>query len=171
MDKYVPIQLQKYNHPTPIKPQHSPFPAEPKKYGKDAQKSPPEDISALLDNVKKKQIEKIVGSFLWYARAIDSTMRPALSAIAAQQNKPTETTWHRLHHFLDYAATHPTATVRFYASGMILNVHSDASYLTEPKARSRIGGHFFLSNLPQKNTPIKINGTITTICSILKHVA
>ena len=88
-----------------------------------------------------------------------------------QQNKPTERTWHRLHHFLDYAATHPTATVRFYASDMILNVHSDASYLTKPKARSRIGGHFFLSNLPQKNTPIKINDTITTICSILKHVA
>ena len=58
MDKYVPMQLQKYNHPTPSKPQHSPFPSEPKKYGKDAQQSPPDDTSALLDNVKEKQIEK-----------------------------------------------------------------------------------------------------------------
>ena len=170
MDKYFPMQLKKYNHPTPSKPQHSPFPSEPKKYGKDAQQSPPDDNTALLDNVKKKQIEKIVGSFLWYARAIDSTMRPALSAIAAQQSKPTEKTWKQLLHFLDYAATHPSATVRFYASNMILNVHSDASYLTEPKARSRIGGHFFLGSLPQTNQPIHLNGTIATVCSILKHV-
>jgi len=27
---------------------------------------------------------------------------------------------------------------------MILKVHSDASYLSEPKARSRCGGHFYL---------------------------
>jgi hypothetical protein len=50
---------------------------------------------------------------------------------------------------------------------MILAVHSDASYLSEPKARSRAGGHFFLS------TNAKIppnNGAILNIAHIIKHV-
>ena len=34
--------------------------------------------------------------------------------------------------------------MRFYASDMILNIHSDASYLSVKDARSRAGGHFFL---------------------------
>ena len=50
---------------------------------------------------------------------------------------------------------------------MKLVVHSDASYLSEPKARSRSGGHFFLSNeatIPQNN------GTILNTAHIIKHV-
>ena len=54
---------------------------------------------------------------------------------------------------------------------MVLNVHSDASYLTAPKARSRAGGHFFLGSLPRKGCPIKLNGAILTLCTILKCVA
>ena len=34
-----------------------------------------------------------------------------------------------------------------------------------------IGGHFFLSNGPQGSIPIQLNGTIETVCTILKHVA
>jgi hypothetical protein len=31
---------------------------------------------------------------------------------------------------VDYLATHPDATIRYHASDMILNIHSDASYLS-----------------------------------------
>ena len=54
---------------------------------------------------------------------------------------------------------------------MILQVNSDASYLTEPNAQVRIGGHFFLSNSPQRSMTIQLNGTIETVCGIVKHVA
>ena len=50
---------------------------------------------------------------------------------------------------------------------MVLAVHSDASYLSEPKARSRAGGHFFLSTnsiIPPNN------GAILNIAHIIKHV-
>ena len=50
---------------------------------------------------------------------------------------------------------------------MILAVHSDASYLSEPKVRSRAGGHFFLSN--DENNPNN-NGAILNIAHIIKHV-
>ena len=48
--------------------------------------------------------------------------------------------------FLDYAATNNEAVVAYYTSGMILAVHSDASYLSELKACSQAWANFFLSN-------------------------
>jgi hypothetical protein len=67
--------------------------------------------------------------------------------------------------------TNPNAKIRYRASSMILNVHSDASYLSAPKARSRAGGYFFHSRIPQDAKPIIINGAIHITCTILKLVA
>jgi hypothetical protein len=58
---------------------------------------------------------------------------------------------------------------------MVLHVHSDASYLSEPKARSRAAGHFFFGptpddpNKPPANQPPR-NGAIHTLCQILRNV-
>ena len=46
--------------------------------------------------------------------------------------------------FMDYAASNPDAVVTYRASDMVLALHIDASYLTEPQARSKAGGHVFL---------------------------
>ena len=54
---------------------------------------------------------------------------------------------------------------------MILNIHSDTSYLSERKSKSRASGHFFLDRLPRDGKPIKLNGTVYTLCTILKFVA
>ena len=81
----------------------------------------------------------------------------------------------RTNHFLDYVATHPDATLKFHASDMILWAHSDASYLSEPKARSRAGGFYYLSSKPQY--PITatqpappLDGAIATKSKILDNV-
>ena len=95
----------------------------------------------------------------------------ALSEISSQQSAPTENTMKRVNQFLDYMWTHPDAIIRYRASDMILNVHSDASYLSAPKARSRAGGYFFLGSLPRDGDPIKLNGAIHVTCTILKLVA
>ena len=68
-------------------------------------------------------------------------------------------------------ARHPDAIVRFHASDMILNIHSDASYLTTPKSRSCARGHFFLGTVSVDRQPIKSNDTIHSLCKILKFVA
>jgi hypothetical protein len=67
--------------------------------------------------------------------------------------------------------THPDAIIWYRASDMILNVHSDASYLSAPKTCSRAGGYFFLGSIPQDGDPIKLNGAIHITCTILKLVA
>ena len=81
---------------------------------------------------------------LYYGRAIEDTIPPALSAIVSEQTTATEATMAmgRIIHLLDYLATHPDGVIMFRASDMILNVHSDASYLSEKKAKSRMEGYF-----------------------------
>ena len=54
---------------------------------------------------------------------------------------------------------------------MILNIHSDASYLSASNARSRAGGYFFLGDVPTDNKPIFINGAIQIVCTVLRLVA
>ncbi len=77
-----------------------------------------------------KQVQKIVGSILYYARAVDMTVLMALSLIASKQTKGIKHTVEKAYQVLDYLASHPDAVVRFRASDMVLNIHSDASYLS-----------------------------------------
>ena len=68
------------------------------------------------------------------------------------QKKATPT--EQIKQFLDYAATNPDAILTYQASDMILIAHSNASYLSEPKALSQAGGQVFMSTstaFPPKN--------------------
>jgi len=170
MPGYIKTQLQKYKHLPPPKPQNCPYRPQPKKYGKAAQDVITEDESKPVDDKRKKQIQKIVGSILWYARAVNLTVLMALSTIAGEQSKATENTEDTVEQLLDYLASHPNATIQYRASDMILNIHSDASYLSESKARSRACGHYFLGWVPKDGEPIKLNGAIFTLCNVLKWV-
>ena len=69
--------------------------------------------------------------------------------------------------FLDYAATHPDAIVTYRASNMVLGIHSDASYLSETGARSRAGGHFYMSNDTQFPPN---NGAVHNVAQIINAV-
>ena len=143
----------------------------PQKYGKAAQDTEPPDDSPKLDAAGKKYIQGVTGSFIFYGRAVDPTISHALSEIASEQSEPTEKTMDKAKKFMDYMWTHPDAVICYYASDMILQVHSDASYLTAPKARSRVGGHCFLGKVPLNGEPIFLNGAIHTEASISKYVA
>jgi hypothetical protein len=70
--------------------QHCPYSPEPKKYGADAQSPLPTDEPRKLTDAEIKQVQKIVGSILYYARAVDLTVLMALSTIASEQTKGTE---------------------------------------------------------------------------------
>jgi hypothetical protein len=71
---------------------------------------------------------------------------------------------------LDYLATNLDATIQFKASDMIMNVHSNASYLSESDACSHACGHFFMGWSPKDGDPIKLNGAFFTLCTILQFV-
>jgi hypothetical protein len=91
-----------------------------------------------------KEIQHIIGSIIYYAHAINITVLMALSSIAIKQTKVTTSTMEKAKQLLNYLGTNPDATMRFKASNMIMNVHLDASYLSEVNARSRACEHFFM---------------------------
>jgi hypothetical protein len=59
------------------------------------------------------------------------------------------------------------AVLSSHVSNMVLAVHSNASYLSKPKAHNQAGGHFFLLS----NTTVPPNnGAILNIVHIIKKV-
>eukprot|EP00957_Ditylum_brightwellii_P066793 5068307-Ditylum_brightwellii.AAC.1 len=83
-----------------------------------------------------KRVQDIVGTLLYYSRAVDPTLAAVLSTIASQQANAKKKTGEACHQLLNYVAMHLNAAVRFMASDMILAVHSDVLYLSESNARS-----------------------------------
>ena len=73
----------------------------------------------------------------------------------------------KLDQFLDYAASQEQAVLTYEASDMVLAVHSDASYLRESKARSRAGGHLFVSE--DVSFPLN-NESVLKIAQIMKII-
>ena len=144
MPNYVHKNLVKYGHEKLRKPQHCPYEPAPNKHGKESNEITEEPESPRVNNEKKKYVQQVVGSFQYYARAVDPTIQQALSAMAEEHSNPTEKALRRVSQCLDYMATHPDTIIHFYASDMISNVHSDTSYPKVSNMRSRAGGYFFL---------------------------
>ena len=98
---------------------------------------------------------------------MDSTLLCPISEIASQSATPTEDTLQHNQQLLDYIATQEEDVLKFNASDTKLAAHSDTSYLSETKACSRAGGHFFLS---KDSTIPQNNGAVLKIAHIIKHV-
>ncbi len=66
--------------------------------------------------------------------------------------------------FLDYMASQDKAVLTYKASNMVLAVHSNTSYLSEPKACSRTGRHMFMAG--RDHIPTN-NGAVLNILQII----
>jgi hypothetical protein len=167
MPGYVSNVLRKFQHDAPKHPQHTPSRYVTLVYGAKTQYAT-KDETPPLTGQQCLTIQKVTGSVLYYARAVEPTVLMPLNDIATEQTKATKKTQAATNQLLDYLATHPDATIRYHASGMILHIHSDASYLSVSNARSRLGGMFFLGN----NTPNqdKLNESILNVASVIKNV-
>eukprot|EP00804_Cyclotella_cryptica_P001099 CCRYP_008385-RA/>CCRYP_008385-RA protein AED:0.18 eAED:0.13 QI:0/0/0/1/0.4/0.16/6/0/1406 len=166
MARYIDKVLQRFQHPVPSSPQNGPYKPYPKKYGAAAQDPIPTDASAPLDSDGQKCIQQIVGALLYYARAVDNTILLSMSAIASEQAHPTQLTQKRCQQLLDYCASHPDAVVRFQASNMVLNIHSDASYLSESNAA--VGLRAIFSSAVSPLTKHRLPLTVPYTSSVLQ---
>jgi hypothetical protein len=167
MPGYVSNVLSKFQHDSPKHPQHTPSQYVTPVYGAKTQyttkyETPPLTAQQFLT------IQKVTGSVLYYARAVDPTILMPLNDIATEQTKATEKTQAATNQMLDYLETQPDAAIRYHASDMILNIDSDASYLSVSNARIRLGGLFFLGNKsPKKET---LNVSILNVATVIKNV-
>jgi hypothetical protein len=170
MPGYITKKLQEYKHIKAKTKQTCPYTPAPKQFGLEAQGPLPQDESPLLNKKGIKRVQQIVGSILYYARAVDMTVLMALSTIAIEQMSATEKTMSKCVQLLDYLAHNADAKIRFYASDMVMNIHSDASYLSEGRARSRTCGHFFMGWMPCDGDPIRINGALHVSTNVIRFV-
>jgi hypothetical protein len=108
MPGYIPMLLLKFKHPHPTKPQLSSYKCLPITYSSKSHITPDPDSLGLLDASHKCRVQEILGSLLYYARAVDNKLLVALSAISARQAKATITTEHTVDLLLDNVATYPS---------------------------------------------------------------
>jgi hypothetical protein len=168
MPGYVAAALHKFHH---IKPgQHHSAPSRylPPNYGANAQYVKVDTTDPMTKD-QTLTLQQVVGTFLYYARAVDSTMLHAFTTPASEQAAGTQNTVTAMVEFMNYCASNPAAILRYGASGMVLHTHSDAGYLTDLKARSRAGGHHYMGNRIESPNPIH-NGAVLDISKILRMV-
>jgi len=165
MPGYIEKALLRFGHPNPTKPQLQPHPHTIPTYGATIQYAKPLDDTLPATKDDQQFIRQVIGVLLYYARAVDSTLLVALSALASAQAAPTQHTMTLVRWLLDYVASNPDAILTYAKSDMVLAVHSDASNLSEAEACSRVGGHFVCTH---DSTNPDDNGAILNISKILK---
>ena len=121
-----------------------------------------------------KRVQSITGTFQYYTKSIYPTMIVAVNELSSQQSAPMQETVKKFNMLMDYAHTYPNAKIRYHASDMCLHIDSDAAYPVQPQARSRVAGHFYLSDKipletpnsnPTPNSPILTE--YCTVCNVM----
>ena len=90
-------------------------------------------------------MQSIVGSLLFYGRAVNNKILVSFRELGQQQAAPTQATNDDILQLLDYVVTYPIDDINFRASEMILSAHSDAAYRNVTKDYSHSGAHIMLS--------------------------
>jgi hypothetical protein len=94
---------------------------------------------------QRKELEIAVGYLLYYGRCVDGRVLPATCALASALTTATLNTMADLERLLGFVAMHPNGMKVFRPSSMILDVFTDASYLSRPKAGSVAGSFHHLA--------------------------
>jgi len=139
MPGYVQKALVRFGK-TAVRGVNSPMTYVPPNYGAKSQTLKPDSTAQTpLTAAQILYVQEVVGVFLYYSRAVDPLMITAINKIGSRQAGADVSILPDIERFFQYAARWHSNVMRIHASDMILNVHSDASYLSETKARSRAG--------------------------------
>ena len=150
MPGYIIKQLQKYKHASPTRPQHCPYTPEPKQYGSDAQRPLPKDTSPPLLKEDIKHVQRVIGSILYYARAVNLRVLMALSTITSEQAKGTESTYLSAanahsracgHFFMGWKAD-PTKTIKL--NGAFFTLCAILRFVVASAAEAELGALFLI---------------------------
>ena len=146
--EYVEKALQYFHHLWSNKPQDQPYPQLSPNYGAKQQYAEQDDTLPMLSKKDTSFVQEVVGTFLYYAHAVNCTTLTALGSITTQQPNLTKNTMEKVEQLLDYAATHPDAIITYQVSDIVLAAHINASYsyFSESNAQSQAGGQFFMSS-------------------------
>ena len=165
MDEYIDTALLELQHVQSKQLHHGPSKHTPPNYGATTQYVVDSNLPQLASR-DIKYIQKVIGKFLFMARAIDNTQLHALNELARTVSKGTSETMEATIYLLNYIAAHNRPRICYRASDMILQVDSDASFQVCEQARSRVGGYHFLGS--HDNTAF--NAPIAVLAKVIKPV-
>ncbi len=92
--------------------------------------------------------QQVVGSLLFYARALDLSLLTAVCQLSSHQSIPTQHDLSSAHRLLNYVSSHPNPHKTILPSSMALWACTDASFLSRPKSGSVAGCSVGLGDLP-----------------------
>ena len=110
--------------------------------------SPSTLVSPPVSPAEKTWIQRVVGSLLFYARALDLSILTAVCQLSSYQSNPTQLDLTAAHRLLNYVSSHPNPHKTIHPSSMALWACTDASYLSRPKSGSVAGCSVGLGDPP-----------------------
>jgi hypothetical protein len=156
-------QLLEQHTDRPLSFQQTPALYTPVQYGTKGAQQVTVDPTPAATDIAKQQLQSIVGSLLYYARAVDPSLMTAVCALSAQQSNPTEAATAAADRLLGYVAAYPDNQLVYRSSDMQLKFASDASHNSRPKGRSVGGGIIYAGDADNNN----INGAIDAFSSVI----
>ena len=94
------------------------------------------------------------------------TLLVILINLTPPQSHRREETYIAMVQLLNYCAMHTDEFIGYKKCAIIIAIHSDSSYLSNPKVRIQAGGHFFFKNRPDQGQHI-INNEVVNMVSII----
>jgi hypothetical protein len=168
MPNYYPAMLSEMNtkHTDHI---HSPLLYTPPSYGTIQSQTERVDRSLPASTEDQLRLQTGIGKLSYIAIAIDHLILPAVSKLASVQSKPTIETMKIFDRLMQYVATHNNPTIIYRPSNMQLQIHTDASFMTETRCRSRAAVFGYLSSKSISNIPDfpDLNGAIICTSTII----
>ena len=108
----------------------------------------PTTLTTPATPAEKTWIQQVVGSLLFYARALDLSVLTAVCQLSSHQSTPTQHDLSSAHRLLNYVSSHRNPHKTIHPSSMALWCCTDASYLSRPKSGSVAGCSVGLGHPP-----------------------
>jgi hypothetical protein len=87
--------------------------------------------SPALSDKEIYKLQQLTGTLSYYARSFVPILIMPINVLASEKSTSTNFTADKVIKLLNYCNTHPESEIRYHSSDMILNIHSDVSYLSE----------------------------------------
>jgi hypothetical protein len=169
---YVDALLHRLR-PNGVKSAASPAIYHPPVYGSSAPQHATTDTSPPATAAHKKELEIAIGYLLYYGRCVDGRVLTATCALASAQTTATLATMADLDRLLGFVSAHRNGMKVFRPSSMLLDVLTDASFLSRPNAGSVAGSFHHLARCHDPaffNAPISVHSTrIPVVCSSVQE--
>ena len=91
MPEYIEVILNRFHHPHPIKSELAPHCYASRSFSATYSQAPiPDDNTTRLNTSGVLRVQRVLVSILYYARAINTPLLPALTEIGSDQAKATK---------------------------------------------------------------------------------